>query len=514
MHTESVQITRSQSAGKSRAAIYARMSTDPQDHSIQQQCDLLYDYAAVHRMEVVRLYFDEGKSGLRIKGRTGLQKLLADVEGGTVDFNVVLVHDVSRWGRFQDLDESAHYEFLCRRAGIQIIYCAEQFENNGSMVSSILKSLKRAMAAEYSRELSARVSAAQISFAKLGFKPGGRPGYGLRRAQVDKDGKFKRILKPGERKGHPSERVIFAPGSPMEVDTVRHIYRWYLDDRLGDSRIAKMLNLAGIPPERGANWTKRVVRNILTSEKYIGNIVFNRNSYKMRTSAKPNPPELWARSDGAFRALVAPSDFAAAQAERVRRHRRHTDDELIAMLSALYKKLGRITASIISQEPGYPGPQTYKYHFGTLKNAYELAGIPIGDEFRCIETRRGLIELRKALRERVVELSAQAGNQVHMDAQSGAFTFGNQCRVRLLVVRCRHDKCGYIRWAVPIGGPADVDYLIAARTDRSNRKIDSYYLFPTREFAPGNITIRDERLGELARYRYDRLESIFGIKMD
>jgi hypothetical protein len=33
---------------------------------------------------------------------------------------VILVLDVSRWGRFQDIDESAYYEFLCRRAGMQV----------------------------------------------------------------------------------------------------------------------------------------------------------------------------------------------------------------------------------------------------------------------------------------------------------------------------------------------------------------------------------------------------------
>jgi DNA invertase Pin-like site-specific DNA recombinase len=37
----------------------------------------------------------------------------------------VLVYDVSRWGRFQDIDESAHYEFVCKQAGIKVAYCAE-----------------------------------------------------------------------------------------------------------------------------------------------------------------------------------------------------------------------------------------------------------------------------------------------------------------------------------------------------------------------------------------------------
>jgi DNA invertase Pin-like site-specific DNA recombinase len=134
-----------------RAAIYVRMSSRPQDHSIQQQCDRLNEYAEKHDIEIVMMYADAGKSGLRINGRDGLQGLIANVQAGAPGFDLVLVYDVSRWGRFQDVDESAHYEFVCRQAGVQVVYCAEQFENDGSAMSSLLKGVKRTMAAEYSR---------------------------------------------------------------------------------------------------------------------------------------------------------------------------------------------------------------------------------------------------------------------------------------------------------------------------------------------------------------------------
>ena len=70
---------------------------------------------------------------------------------------MILVYDVSRWGRFQDSDEAAAYEFLCKNAGIPVHYCAEQFSNDGTQPSSIMKALKRTMAAEFSRELSVKV---------------------------------------------------------------------------------------------------------------------------------------------------------------------------------------------------------------------------------------------------------------------------------------------------------------------------------------------------------------------
>ncbi len=46
--------------------------------------------------------------------------------------------------------------YICKRAGIAVHYCAEQFENDGSIGSSIIKTVKRAMAGEYSRELSVK----------------------------------------------------------------------------------------------------------------------------------------------------------------------------------------------------------------------------------------------------------------------------------------------------------------------------------------------------------------------
>jgi len=135
------------------AAQYLRMSTEHQQYSINNQARLISEYANLQGFVIVKTFEDSGKSGLSLKSRPALKQLLNDVVSGSLEFKVILVYDVSRWGRFQDVDEAAHYEFLCRSSGIPIHYCAEQFVNQGTMESSILKTLKRAMAAEFSREL-------------------------------------------------------------------------------------------------------------------------------------------------------------------------------------------------------------------------------------------------------------------------------------------------------------------------------------------------------------------------
>lgn len=101
------------------------MSRGLQRYSIKNQLAAIAAYAEANSLTIVRTYADEGRSGLQIKGRPGLIELIEDVQSGQADFDHVLVYDVSRWGRFQDVDESAYYEFLCKRSGVQVEYCAE-----------------------------------------------------------------------------------------------------------------------------------------------------------------------------------------------------------------------------------------------------------------------------------------------------------------------------------------------------------------------------------------------------
>jgi DNA invertase Pin-like site-specific DNA recombinase len=156
-----------------RAAQYVRMSTEHQQYSIENQIAAIQEYADSHGFEIVRTYSDAARSGLDLKRRPGLRQLIEDVVGGRADYKAVLVFDVSRWGRFQDADESAHYEFLCKSAGVPIHYCAEPFSNADSIADTLLKTLKRSMAAEYIRELSAKVFAGQCRIARNGYKLGG-----------------------------------------------------------------------------------------------------------------------------------------------------------------------------------------------------------------------------------------------------------------------------------------------------------------------------------------------------
>ncbi len=126
---------------KIKAAAYVRMSTEHQKYSPENQMAAIKEYADKHNYEIIKTYSDGGKSGLNISGRASLQQMLADVQGRQQQYKVILVLDVTRWGRFQDADESAYLEFMCKKAGVRVQYCAEQFTNDDSPVSTIIKSV-------------------------------------------------------------------------------------------------------------------------------------------------------------------------------------------------------------------------------------------------------------------------------------------------------------------------------------------------------------------------------------
>src|SRR5258708_32298548 len=120
--------------GATRVVESVRMSTEHQQYSTDNQRKVIQQYAEGRGMTIARTYTDAGKSGLRIDGRDALKQLIHDVENGQADFNAILVYDVSRWGRFQDADESGYYECIVRRAQSEVHSRAKHYWHDGSPI--------------------------------------------------------------------------------------------------------------------------------------------------------------------------------------------------------------------------------------------------------------------------------------------------------------------------------------------------------------------------------------------
>lgn len=494
-----------------RAAEYVRMSTEHQQYSTENQADKIREYAAQRGIEIVRTYADEGKSGLNIGGRLALQQLIKDVESGTTDFQMVLVYDVSRWGRFQDADESAYYEYICRRAGIHVTYVAEQFENDGSPVSTIVKGVKRAMAGEYSRELSAKVFAGQCRLIELGYRQGGPAGYGLRRVLIDQSGSVKSELTRGEHKSLQTDRVILMPGPESEVQTVNQIYKWFIDGGIPESEIAARLNGQGIRTDLDRDWTRATVREVLTNEKYIGNNVYNRISFKLKKHRITNQPDMWIKKEGAFEAIVPPEVFYMAQGIIRARAHRFSSEELIEKLRSLYQHRGFLSGLIIDEAEGMPSAAAYIHRFGSLIRAYEAVGFTPDRDYQFLEVNKFLRKLHPEIIGQTERAIAQLGGTVVRDPATDLLTVNREFSISVVLARCQTHDSGRLRWKVRFDTSLAPDITVAVRLDQPNQSPLDYYLLPRLDFGLPRISLAEHNGIEFESYRFDSLDYLHGM---
>jgi hypothetical protein len=147
----------------------------------------------------------------------------------------------------------------------------------------------------FSRELSAKVFAGQCRLIEIGYRQGGPAGYGLRRMLVDQNGTHKGELARGEHKSIQTDRVILVPGAPVEIGTVRWMYRAFVEEGKLEQEIADLLNRREVQTEDGRPCSGRV-HQVLTNPKYVGDNVWNRISYKLKKMRVRNDPEMWVRS--------------------------------------------------------------------------------------------------------------------------------------------------------------------------------------------------------------------------
>jgi DNA invertase Pin-like site-specific DNA recombinase len=494
-----------------RAAQYVRMSTEHQQYSTENQSDVIQDYAAKRDMVLVRTFSDSGKSGLRIDGRDALEELIALVQTDQADFSVILVYDVSRWGRFQDADESAYYKYICKRAGIRVEYCAEQFANDGSMASTIVKGMKRAMAGEYSRELSTKVFKGQCRLIELGFRQGGAAGYGLRRLLVDQMGKPKTELRPGEQKSLQTDRVVLVPGPVEERAVVRRIYRRFVRDGRTEREIADELNADGLPGEAGRPWTRATIHQLLTNEKYVGHNVYNRVSFKLKRKRVRNPPEMWVRRDDAFSAIVESDEHRAAQTIILERHRRFSDADLLERLKALADSHGRLSGLLIDETDGMPSSAVYRYRFGSLVRAYELIDYAPDRDFAFIEINRRLRRLHQEVVEGVIRSLEQQGCRVVVHPDTDLLSVNGIVTVAVVLARCRPTAAGSLRWVVHLDEGLAPDLTVAVRMDTRNDSALDYYLLPALDLRAAGMRLKDDNGVHLDGYRFDTLDYLFDL---
>ncbi len=488
-----------------RAAVYMRVSTDHQRYSLGNQIQALAAYAVKNQLMVVEAYADEGKSGLDLRGRPALQSVLEAVKNGTQAFGVLLVLDVSRWGRFQNTDEPAHYEFLCLLAGVRVIYTAEPFENDASPMSAMLKNMKRVMAGEFSRELSRRVLSTLSRMAAQGYHVGGPSVYGMRRVAVDDQGNVRGVLAKGEHKSYGSDHVELAPGPAFELKVVRRIFREFVRDNGREGHLCARLNAAGIAGANGRRWTTHAIRHMLDNPVYIGKAVYNRVTVGFRTPMRRNPKQVWIERSSRFPPVVRKKLYDAAQAILKARVTRADDESFLQPLRELFARTGRLSARLINRTPGVPSSWVIQTRFGTLLRAYELAGLPPCRDFYYQDINRQLGSARARYIDDVCAALERAGHTVEMVDDDLTVRVDNTWGLSVKLSRAISKAPYGRRWRLAFHPPPTADLCLVFRMSLNGQKIVDYYLLPTTAMTERMVVLGDRNNVATDLFRADDL---------
>jgi len=121
---------------------YVRISSEIQklkDNSIKNQIKYISDYCDFNKLELVKVFKDEGISGLK-SDRDGLNKMFDEIVKNDVD--ILLVYSLSRLGR--KLKDVIGFVEKLSKNGIKFISIKENFNNDdvvGKLMMNILGSI-------------------------------------------------------------------------------------------------------------------------------------------------------------------------------------------------------------------------------------------------------------------------------------------------------------------------------------------------------------------------------------
>jgi hypothetical protein len=346
---------------------------------------------------------------------------------------------------------------------------------------------------------------------QLGYKQGGTAGFGLRRVLVDQAGQVKATPKMGEHKSLQTDRVILVPGPDPEVDLVRWMYRVFVEEGRPESAIAADMNARGIVTDFGRTWSRASVHQVLTNEKYIGNNVYHRTSFKLKRKYVVNPPDKWVRADGVFRGIVDPALFLKAHEIILTRNRKFTNDEMLEALRSILSRHGKISGILIDEAEGLPSSAAFSHRFGSLVSAYRLIGYDPGIDFSFIEINRRLRAEHASLVASVIRQIEALGASVAWDPETELLHLNQELRVSLVLCRHLETGAGSSRWLIRLDASLRPDITVAVRMNATNDAVHDYYLLPGIDMTWENLRVAEDNGVYLDSYRFDSLEALIAL---
>ena len=280
---------------------------------------------------------------------------------------------------------------------------------------------------------------------------------------------------------------------------------------MSEFKIAESLNSQGILTDLKRPWTRGSINQILSNEKYIGNNVFNRSSFKLKQKRVKNPREMWVRHDGAFEAVIDPQIFYKAQGIILERNRKFTDEEMLDRLKYLYQKHGRLSGFLIDELESMPSSAAYRSRFKGLIRAYKLIGYSPERDYDYIKINRYLRKMHPEVISNAIKKIETLGGYVKRDEKTDLLFINDEFTASLILARCHQTPAGSLRWIVRLDSGLEPDITVVLRMNVINKEPLDYYLLPQIDFSFNKLRLAKDNKIDFDAYRFDNLDYFFGM---
>lgn len=232
---------------KKRVAAYARVSSgkDSMLHSISAQIGYYSEFIQKHRgWEYLGVYADEAMTGTT-DNRAEFQRILTDCRNGKID--MIITKSISRFARNTVTMLETVREL--KNLNVDVFFEKENIHSmsgDGELMLTILASFAQEESRSVSENCKWRI--------RKGFQDGRPSCASILGYKMEKD-----------------TLVIV----PHEAVVVKEIYTDFLSG-MSKNAIAQKLNSKGLTGKRGGLWEANDVTNILTNEKYAGDVLLQK----------------------------------------------------------------------------------------------------------------------------------------------------------------------------------------------------------------------------------------------
>lgn len=236
---------------KLRVAAYCRVSTDEEDqlNSLETQIQYYTSKIAENpKWTLVGIYADEGITGTRTDKRGDFMRLMRDCQKGKVD--LIVTKSTSRFAR--NTVDSLTWIRKLRSIGVGVFF-EEQNLDSSKVENETLIGFFSVMAQSESESISGNV--------KWGIQKRMRNGtYSVRFDML------------GYRKGEDGQPYIVQE----EAEVVRTIFNRFLDGA-SMGQLKNYLEEEKVLTRQGkAEWSTSVIRKMLSNEKYVGDVLYQK----------------------------------------------------------------------------------------------------------------------------------------------------------------------------------------------------------------------------------------------